>query len=109
MHNARLVLRVPAARAGRASRDARWAKYARVFNRSGLTRLIGADNVILATDELFGALNSALRDARRWIADPDRLPSPPRRCLPEARGHRPAVTGAHPATLRLSAPHHTGA
>ena len=79
VHNARLVLRVPAARAGRASRDARWAKYARVFNRSGLTGLIGADNVILATDELFGALNSALRDARRWIADPDRLPGPPRR------------------------------
>ena len=42
---------------------------ARVFNRSGLTRLIGADNVILATDEVFGALNTAVSGARQWIAD----------------------------------------
>ena len=55
--------------------------YVKKFPHAKLFWLIGADNVILATDEVFGALNSALRDARRWIADPDRLPSPPRRCL----------------------------
>jgi SulP family sulfate permease len=41
---------------------------ARVLSRSGLTGLIGADNVILATDEVFGALNHAMTGARTWIA-----------------------------------------
>ncbi len=42
---------------------------ARILDRSGLTALIGEDNVIPATDEVFGALNRAMTDARGWIAD----------------------------------------
>jgi hypothetical protein len=41
---------------------------ARVFSRSGLTALIGADNVISAAGELFGALNGAMTVAQKWIA-----------------------------------------
>ena len=51
---------------------------ARVMRRSGLTALIGEDNVIPATSEVFGALDQAMSDARAWIADhPDRPPSQP--------------------------------
>lgn len=42
---------------------------ARVLHRSGLTKLIGEDNVVLATAEVFGALDHAVTDAHRWIAD----------------------------------------
>ena len=50
---------------------------ARVLERSGLTQLIGKDNVIPATDEIFGPLNQAMTDARRWIADRSRDPASP--------------------------------
>src|SRR5262249_57084456 len=35
----------------------------RILGRSGLTQLIGEDNVIPATDEVFGALNQAMPEA----------------------------------------------
>jgi SulP family sulfate permease len=41
----------------------------RVMGRSGLIRLIGEDNIIPATDEVFGALDQAVAAARDWIAD----------------------------------------
>jgi SulP family sulfate permease len=50
---------------------------ARILDRSGLTQLIGKDNVIPATDELFGALDRAVNDARRWIADHSGDPASP--------------------------------
>lgn len=41
---------------------------ARILDRSGLTALIGPENVIPATEEVFGALNRAVTEAREWIA-----------------------------------------
>jgi SulP family sulfate permease len=50
---------------------------ARILDRSGLTQLVGKDNVIPATDEIFGALDRAMDDARRWIADHSADPASP--------------------------------
>ncbi|WP_068165216.1 SulP family inorganic anion transporter [Rhodococcus phenolicus] len=42
---------------------------ARIFGHSGLTDTIGRDNIIESTDELLGALDTALARARAWLAD----------------------------------------
>lgn len=59
----------------------------RVLRRSGLTRLIGDDNVVPATAEVFGALDQAMTDARRWIAD---HPGPSGAAQPERQGGQPS-------------------
>lgn len=40
---------------------------ARIFDHSGLTATLGRDNVIVATDEVFGALDTAVDRARQWL------------------------------------------
>jgi SulP family sulfate permease len=50
---------------------------ARVLARSGLTQLIGEDNVIPAATEVFGALDQAMTSARQWIADHSHDPASP--------------------------------
>ncbi|MCC3313602.1 SulP family inorganic anion transporter [Nocardia africana] len=44
-------------------------KFTRVFDHSGLTDVIGRDNIFEATDQVFGALDAALAHARVWIAN----------------------------------------
>ncbi|WP_050065232.1 SulP family inorganic anion transporter [Rhodococcus sp. RD6.2] len=44
---------------------------ARIFEHSGLTEVIGRENVVESTDEVFGALDTATARARAWLADHD--------------------------------------
>ncbi len=41
----------------------------RTFDRSGLTAILGEDNLLIADDQVFGALDRAFLEARAWIAD----------------------------------------
>jgi SulP family sulfate permease len=41
----------------------------RILDRSGLTAILGADNIIMADPEVFSALNHAMTQAQRWIAE----------------------------------------
>ncbi len=49
---------------------------AEVFQRGGLTAALGEDNVILATDRVFGALEEAIRRGKRWIEEHRDVPPP---------------------------------
>jgi SulP family sulfate permease len=40
----------------------------RIFDRSGLSAIIGEDNIRLASPELFAELSRAVADGRAWIA-----------------------------------------
>ena len=49
------------------------AETTQVFARSGALALLGTDNVVPATDEIFGGLEHALADATAWVADHDSM------------------------------------
>lgn len=51
----------------------------RLLERSGLSARLGEGRVVPATKELFGALDTAYADARRWAAEPVRRPPGPSR------------------------------
>jgi sulfate permease, SulP family len=41
---------------------------AKILDRGGLTEVLGADGIVPATDEVFGALNTAVARGRQWIS-----------------------------------------
>ncbi|MFF0814866.1 SulP family inorganic anion transporter [Rhodococcus sp. NPDC003318] len=41
----------------------------RILERSGLTDVVGRENVVESTDEILGALDTAVTRARAWLAD----------------------------------------
>jgi sulfate permease, SulP family len=41
---------------------------ARILDRGGLPDVLGPDGIVAATDEVFGALDTAVARGRQWVA-----------------------------------------